>query len=72
MPWRFSTHWVWLPLLSLLFAGCSSSPEQRLVGTWKGDTSAIGMTMKAVKLKNDAPGISNKDAINAAKTIAWS
>jgi hypothetical protein len=53
----------------MVLTGCSSSPEQQLVGKWQGDTSALGTAIKAAKLKADAPEVSGSDALRAAKAM---
>lgn len=60
---------VWLPLVAALSVGCSVDPEARLVGKWKGDSSAMGAAIKAAKMKADSPDVSGSTAMAAARAL---
>ena len=57
-------------LLIVVAIGCSQSPEQKLIGTWQGDTSPEGIAMKSVKMKADNPGVSNDQVRDAVAAMA--
>ena len=54
--------------LSLLI-GCSVDTEQQLVGKWKGDDSAVGVAIKAAKMKADNPDVKPSTATTAARAM---
>ena len=60
---------LYLALAAVLLMGCSVDPEQRLIGKWKGDSSAIGTAIKAAKMKADSPEVSGSTAMAAARAM---
>jgi hypothetical protein len=58
-----------LVVVAAWLSGCSVDPEQRLVGKWKGDSSAIGTAIKAAKMKADSPEVSGSTAMAAARAL---
>jgi hypothetical protein len=58
-----------LVVVAAWLSGCSVDPEQRLIGKWKGDSSAIGTAIKAAKMKADSPEVSGSTAMAAARAL---
>ena len=61
-------------LVALVFAaavlgGCSSEPEEVLVGQWAGDSSAAGNAIRAAQLKSQSPDASTSTVMAAARAM---
>ena len=57
-------------MVVVFLVGCSTDPEQQIVGKWGGDSSAMSVGIKAAKLKSDNPDISPEKAREVARAMS--